>query len=476
MTNDRVRAMEDYGAGQGDPEVLAARLHGTLVRPGDAAFEAARAVWNGAAGRPALIAYCADAADVRAAIGFAREHALEVAVRSGGHSLAGQSVSEGGLVVDLSRLKGIDIDPARRRARIGPGLTWGEVAHALQPHGLALTAGDTASVGVGGLTLGGGIGWMARRFGLTIDHLRSVDMITADGRLLHADAAEHAALFWGLRGGGGNFGVATAFEFDLHHGGMILGGAVFYAAKDTDTATDILQAYASLATAAPDGLTTQALFVTAPPSPFIPPSSRGTPVIAILLCYSGDLAEGERVVEPLRRLAAPIADMVAPMPCSAIYALTEMAGARGPHLYSRALFLQRLDDDAARAIAAVAARIMSPETRVQVRVLGGALGRVPENAMAFAHRDKGAVAIVDIAGSDSDEDGRSRARTEQFWQALQPHAAGAPVSFLAEDSAERIGEAYPPATYARLATLKHRYDPTNVFHLNQNIAPAPRAT
>jgi hypothetical protein len=312
--------------------------------------------------------------------------------------MAGYGTNDGGLVIDLSDMKAITLDPEQHTARLEPGLTWGEVANTLQPYGLALTAGDVATVGVGGLLLGGGIGWMVRKYGLAIDHLRAVELVTADGELLRASAAENSELFWGLRGGGGNFGVVTAFEVDLHPGGTILGGAVFYEATEAER---ILQGYARLASAAPDELSTQALLVLAPPAPFIPHDKRGTPVVAILVCYTGDLAEGERVVAPLRQLATPIADVIAPMPYPAIFALTEVGEIRGLQHHVRSQFFETLSDEIVHALVEAAQTIMSPETLVQLRVLGGAMSRVSADATAFAHRDKQAILLVTHSGPPS---------------------------------------------------------------------------
>jgi FAD/FMN-containing dehydrogenase len=448
---------------------LVVRLRGELILPGDPGYEAARGVWNGAADRrPAMIARCADVEDVVIAVKFAREQALAVSVRSGGHSMAGYGTNDGGLVIDLSGMKAISIDPARHFARLEPGLTWGEVAKALQPSGLALTSGDVSSVGVGGLLLGGGIGWMVRKYGLTIDRLRAVELVTADGEILRASAYENAELFWGLRGGGGNFGIATAFEVDLHPAGMVLGGAVFY---DVAEAESILRAYARYAASAPDELTTIATFMAAPPAPFIPLEKQGTAVVAILVCYTGDLAEGARVVAPLRTLGTPIADLIAPMPYPALFAMTEEATIRGLQHSVRSLFLRALSDDVIHTIVEEAAAIMSPMTLVQVRVLGGAMSRVPADATAFAHRDKQALVMATNVAPPSTDAEPSRVRTEQVWQALRPYADGVYVNFLGDEGEQRVHEAYPPATYARLAALKKCYDPTNLFRLNQNILP-----
>ena len=449
---------------------LKTRLQGELMLPGEDDFEAARSVWNGAYDRyPALIVRCVDAADVMTAINFAREHSLVVSVRSGGHSIVGHSTNDGGMVIDLSRMKAITIDPIRRTTRIEPGLTWAEVTEAAHPHGLALTSGDTDSVGVGGLLLGGGIGWMVRKYGLTIDRLRAVELVTADGAFLRASANEHSELFWGLRGGGGNFGVATAFEVDLHLAGMVLGGAIFYDATDVKS---LIRAYAHYAAAAPDELTTEALLMYAPPAPYLPQAQQGKLVFAIQLCYSGDLAEGERVVAPLRALRTPIADLVAPMPYPAIFPLTEDDPMRGFAHDGRSLFLETLNDEALDTLAQEAVVFMAPGIAVQLRVLGGAMGRVPADATAFAHRDAQMMIVVAHAGPRSANTAFLHASMEQIWQAIWPYRAGVYVGFLMEEGEQRIHEAYPAATYARLAALKKHYDPTNLFHLNQNIKPS----
>lgn len=453
---------------------LRARLRGNLIMPSDYEYLQARTTWNALTdGWPAVIIRCADAADVAAAVTFGRAQGLPIAVRSGGHSVASQSTCDDGVIIDLSLMKDIDIDPVQRIARIEAGLTWGEVAAAAQPYGLAITAGDTASVGVGGLALGGGIGWFARKYGLTIDRLRSVELVTADGNFLRASATEHPELFWGLRGGGGNFGIATAFEVNLHPAGTILGGAVFYDARDAEY---ILGEYARIAAAAPDELSTQALLFTAPPAPFIPADRQGAPVVAIVVCYAGDLAEGEQVVAPLRRLATPVADVIAPMPYTALFKLSQAGEVRGLRHHVRGLFLRTLDEGALRALATSAAATMSPHTLIQLRVLGGAMSRIAADATAFAHRDARFSVMITNSGAEPGDDADRKARTGRVWDALRPYAAGVYVNFLGDEGDERIYEAYPPETYARLAALKAQYDPDNVFRRNQNIPPAAAAS
>lgn len=449
-------------------QALAMRLHGEIVRPGDPDYEDARGVWNDSVDRsPAMIVRCGGAVDVSTALTFAREHDLPLSVRSGGHSFAGHGTNDGGLVLDLSRMKGMTIDAASRVARIEPGLTWAEVAREAQRYGLALTSGDMGSVGVGGLTLGGGIGWMARKYGLTIDHLRAVELVSADGQFLRASDTENAELFWGLRGGGGNFGVATAFEFNMDPAGLILGGAVFYSAAH---AADVLRAYAGYAAEAPDELTTMATLMYAPPVPFIAPSLHGTPVVAIMVCYAGDVEEGQRVVAPLRQLGTSIADVIGPMPYPAMFAMTEAGTIRGLQHHDRSMFLERLDD-AIGTIVAQTATATSPMAMAQIRILGGAMSRVASDATAFAHRNKPVMFTIINSWPDPADSERERAWTQEFWRAMRPYASGVYVSFLEDEGEERIRQAYSPATYARLVALKNRYDPTNVFRLNQNIVP-----
>lgn len=449
-------------------DLLASKIRGELILPGNPAYEAGRKVWNGSFdGYPTAIVQCADAEDVQTTVNVAREYGMLLSVRSGGHSAAGHGTNTGGLVIDLSQMKTITVDPIRHTARLEPGLTWGEVAKTLQPLGLAITAGDVASVGVGGLLLSGGIGWMVRAYGLTIDRLQAMELVTADGQLLRASADENPELFWGLRGGGGNFGIVTAFEVNLHRGGTILGGAVFYEATEAER---ILREYTRLAAAAPDELSTEVLVMLAPPAPFIPPDKQGTQVVAIMVCYTGDISEGEQVVAPLRQLATPIADLIAPMPYSAMFAFTVVGEIPGFQHHSRSQFFETFSDEMIHALVESAQSVMSPETLVTLRVLGGAMSRVAPDATAFAHRDKQGMVLISHFAPLSADAASLDARTQQVFRALLPYANGAYVGFLADEE-ERIREVYPTATYERLVALKNQYDPTNLFHRNQNIKP-----
>lgn len=450
-------------------ERLRASLDGELITPEADAYEQARRVWNGLVDRyPALIVRAATAADVAQAVGFARAHRLPLAVRSGGHSMAGHGTVDHGLVLDLAGMKALRIDPERRLARAEPGLTWGEYAQQADAYGLATTSGDMGTVGIGGLALGGGIGWFVRRYGLTIDNLQAVELVTADGRLVRASAEEHPDLFWAVRGGGGNFGVATAFEFRLHPAGTILGGAVFY---PLERLHEVLSAYVRLAVAAPDELTSMAMIMPAPAAPFMPAEVQGTPVLAIMACYAGDLAAGERVLAPLRALDTPIVDVIGPMPYPGMFALTAEAAPAGILHEIRSTYLRALDDELLATIVAHSRAMTVPAGGVQLRVLGGAMARVPAEATAFAHRDKPFLLSVIGAWVDPAETARHQSWVQGFWRALRPHAAGVYVNFLEDEGDGRVRDAYPPATYERLAVIKRRYDPDNLFRLNQNIRP-----
>ncbi len=362
----------------GEPEALSTlrlRLRGELIQAGHDTYDAARTVyWSSVDRRPALIVRAEDEVDVIAAVEYARETGTPLSVRSGGHGFAGHALVDDGIVVDLSGLKSMRIDPVRRTARVQPGVTWLEYAEQAQVYGLATTSGDVGSVGVGGLTVGGGIGWMVRKYGLTIDHLLSVDIVTADGRLLRASAEEHADLFWAVRGGGSNFGIITSLEFRLEPAGTILGGGVFYPATDLADAARIVHTAATYAADAPDELTVMVMIMHAPALPFIPAERVGELVVLVALCYAGDLDEGERVVAPLRALATPIVDMVGPMPYPGMFGLTADLALPGRRLAVRSMYLEAVDDEVAKTIVAHQAQASAPFAMAQLRVIGGAMG------------------------------------------------------------------------------------------------------
>jgi FAD/FMN-containing dehydrogenase len=461
---------DSIGAVQGAVQTLERRLTGEVVWPGHPRYEQARKVWNGLADRhPALIVRPADSADVSLAVRFAREYDLPLAIRSGGHSIAGHGTIDDGLLIDLSTMQRLRIDPYRRIARAQSGLTWEQYIAAAQKHELATTSGDVASVGVGGLTLGGGIGWFVRKHGLTIDNLLAVDVVTAEGQLITASAAAHPDLFWALRGGGGNFGIATEFAFRLHPAGTILGGAVFYSAAEALT---VVRAAAAYAAQAPDELTIQITLMSAPPAPFIPPSHHGKLAVALFVCCTGDLQEAARIVAPLRRLGSPIADAITPMPYPGMFALTEPATVKGEYHDVRSMYLRTMDDQVVRAIVEGASRGTQVYPRVQIRVLGGAMARVPERSTAFFHRDKPFMCTIFNSTPDRCAFEAQQPWLEEFWQTMQPWADGVYVNFLNDEGQERVREAYGPH-YWRLRQLKARYDPDNLFNANQNIKPRP---
>jgi FAD/FMN-containing dehydrogenase len=452
---------------------LRRNLNGAVYLPGDANYERERPVWNGLFDkRPAVIARPTDPFDVARAVAFARNNQLPLAVRSGGHGPAGHGTVDGGLLVDLSAMKRLSIDPQRRIAQAQLGLTWGEYAAAAQAYDLATSSGDTASVGVGGLTLSGGMGGMLRKHGLAIDHLLAVDLVTADGRLVRASDDEHPDLFWALRGGGGNFGIATAFEFQLHPAGTILGGAVLYSAAEAE---HVIRLAVAEAVQAPDELTVQIILLPAPPQPFIPAERVGELAVAVAVSYVGDLAEGKRVVAPLRSLGAPIADIIRPMPYPGLFALTEMSTVKGIYQDVRSAFLRTLDDATITTIVEHARRSSQAYPRVLIRVLGGAMGRVPETATAFAHRDKLLMVNIMSSAPNADVFERQQPGFEAFWRTIQPRAEGGYVGFMMDEGAERVRAAYG-ANYPRLVQIKNRYDPDNVFQVNQNIPPTVQRT
>jgi FAD/FMN-containing dehydrogenase len=443
--------------------VLEAVLTGQVIRPSDRAYDEARQVHNLSHDRhPAAIVRVADARDVAATVQFARANHFDVAVRGGGHSLAGHGTGDGVLVINLGALRGLHIDPQARLAWAGAGLTAGEVTEAAAAHGLAVPFGDTGSVGVGGITTGGGIGFLARKYGMTIDNLVSVEIVTADGRILTASVAENPDLFWGIRGGGGNFGIVTRFCYRLQPVGQILGGALIL-----PPTREVLRGLVSLAAAAPDELTTISMLMPTPAAPFVPEEHHGKLSLMVMFVYAGDPARGAAALEPFRTLATPLAELVAPMPYAGIYALT--ADASQPTASTtRSMFLDELDDAAIDAILSAAA---DPVGMVQIRILGGAMARVSPSATAFAHRRPEVMVAIITPFADAAAAPAATRWTRDLYAALRPKANGVYVNFLEDEGDDRVREAYPGDTYRRLVALKRRYDPSNLFHLNQNIRP-----
>jgi FAD/FMN-containing dehydrogenase len=452
-----VRAFDDAFAGQ-------------LIGPGDEGYETARRVWNGMVDRrPVLIARCADEGDVVAALSFARERGLPVAVRGGGHNVAGNAVCDGGVVIDLSRMKSIDVDSAGRTARAQPGVLLGELDRATQAFGLATPTGNVSMTGVAGLTLGGGLGWIARKHGPACDNLLSADVVTADGDRVTTSADENPDLLWGLRGGGGNFGVVTSFEYRLHPvGPQVIAGGVVHAFAD---APDVFRFFADYVATAPDELSVTASTFRAAPGFPVAPEMHGELVTVLAVCYAGDLATGERVLRPLRSFGRPLADLVAPMPYAALQSGSDAAYPSGQHNYWKSHYIDELTDAAIARIIEHAPRMTSPLSSFYLQHLGGAISRAGADTAAFGHRDAAFDFAILTVWRDPAEDAEHVTWARDFFAAMQPHATGVYVNNLGTEGADRVRAAYAPATFERLVALKGTYDPHNIFRLNQNVAP-----
>lgn len=454
---------------------LGGSVRGELLLPTSAGYDAARRIWNGAVDRrPACIARCAGAADVVAAVRFARERDLEIAVRGGGHNVAGTAVCDDGVVIDLSAMRAVWVDPAGRTAWVQGGALWGDVDCETQAHGLATTGGIVGHTGVAGLTLGGGIGFLMRKHGLTVDNLLAAEVVTAEGSIVQASADEHPDLFWALRGGGGNFGVVTSFRFALHPvGPTVMAGPVFWAAEDT---ADVLRFYRDITAQAPDELGSVVRLGTVPPLPAIPDDLHWRPAIAVACCYAGAVEDGKRAVRALRRFGTPLVDLLAPTPYVAFQSGLDDTVPHGWHYYWKATTLAGLSDDAIAAIADHAYGASSPRSYAAIFHMGGAVARVPRDATAYTGRDVPHNIIIDAAWlpEESGEHAAAEAAwARRFLQALQPHSAGGVyVNFLdSDDDSSRHREAYGKETYRRLAKVKAKYDPDNAFHFNKNIQP-----
>ena len=445
---------------------FSSRVRGQLIRSDDDGFDEARTVFYGGFDRrPALIVRVKDATDISHVIALARESGLELAVRSGGHSVAGHSTTDGGIVLDLSEMKNLELDIEGRTAWAQTGLTAGEYTAAAGAHGLVTGFGDTGSVGIGGVTLGGGIGYLVRKHGLTIDDLLAAEIVTADGELLRVDAESHPDLFWAIRGGGGNFGVATRFKFRLHQVDTFVGGMLLLPATP-----EVIASFVAEAEAAPEELSTIANVMTAPPMPFVPAEMHGELVIMAMLAYAGEVDEGERAIAPFRALVEPIADMVKPMPYPEMYPPEE--GDYHPTAVARTMFIDTIDRDVSQTILEHLRASDAPMRVAQIRVLGGAMARVPAEATAFAHRSSRIMVNVAAFYEGTEERAAREAWVSYFAAALRQGEGGAYVGFLGEEGEGQIREAYPGSTWERLAEIKRRYDPTNLFRLNQNIPPA----
>ena len=448
-----------------DLDRLRASVRGRVVAPGDATYDADRViVYGGIDPHPAVIVRVADAGDVATVIGLARETGLDLAVRSGGHSNAAHSTADGGIVLDVRDLRDLDIDVEGRTAWVGSGLSAGEITTALAEHGLAIGFGDTGSVGVAGITLGGGVGYLVRSQGMTIDNLLAAELVTADGELLTVDETSHPDLFWAIRGGGGNFGVATRFRFRLHEVPQIVGGMLIQPATE-----EAIVALMRAGKAAPEALSFIANVMTCPPMPFVPESVHGELVIFSLVCWSGPVDEADAALAPIRAAATPIADMLQPQGYPAMY------GPEDPDYHplavARTLFMDEVDANDARVMLEQLRVSDAPMRVVQLRPLGGAMARVANDATAFGHRDRAVLANVAAFYAGPEDVDAKTTWVEGLTEALRDGTA-AYVNFISDEGPARVHDAYPRPTHDRLAAIKRRYDPDNVFKRNQNVAPA----
>lgn len=457
-----------------EPAILSASqlrevLKGEVITPDDTGYDEARTLYYGAKGRPAVIIKPVDANEVAYVISVARDTETELSVRSGGHSLAAHSVSNGGIVLDLSGMKAMHVDPDERTVWAQAGLTAGELTEALGAHGLAVGFGDAGSVGIGGITLGGGVGFLARKHGLTIDSLLAAEIVIAGGRLLQVDAESHPDLFWAIRGGGGNFGVVTRFKFRLAEVAQIYGGMLMLPAT-----SEVIRSFVELADSAPEELSAIANIMKAPPMPFIPEEQHGKPVLFGIMVYAGDPAAGEEAVAPFRVLAQPVVDTLAPMSYPGIYEMMgeEEDAPKPAAIVVRSMFVDSIDERTAAAITEYVAGSTADMAVAQLRVLGGAVAKVPGDATAYAHRDRKIMANVAAMLAEPSDTAALEARADQLVAELRQDTPGVYVNFLADEGDARVREAYPGPTWDRLREVKRRYDPTNLFRLNQNIPPA----
>ncbi len=456
-------------------ETLQADFRGPLLQPGDADYDAVRQIWNGMYDkRPAVIARCTGTADVIAAVNFARDSGMVTAVRSGGHNSAGTGSCEDGLMIDLSAMKTVQVDPHTRRARVQGGATWADFDREAQVYGLATPGGLISDTGVAGLTLAGGMGWLRGKYGLSLDNLVSVEIVTADGVPRIARASENPELFWGVRGGGGNFGVVTSFEFQVHPvGPTVMLIMTLYRAAD---AARVMRGWRDFVQSAPDEFRGSMVEVsTIGEDPDLPESLWGEPVIAVAGVWAGDADDGERTLQPLRELAEPLADMSGPMPYREVQQIFDAQAPKGVYrAYYKSLLLNDLDDTTVDAIAARAVERPSATSLCSVWDLGGAVGRVPADATAFGARDMNWMLSIDMLWEDAADDQRNITWARHFWDEIRQHSSGrAYLNFagLAEEAAAQARANHDDDHYQRLAALKAQYDPGNLFHLNQNIKP-----
>ncbi|HEU0022651.1 MAG TPA: FAD-binding oxidoreductase [Dehalococcoidia bacterium] len=452
-----------------DVERLKTHLRGALIQPGDSGYDEARRVYNAMIDRrPGFVARCTDVADVMAAVDFARENEILLAVRGGGHNGGGLGTCDDGLVVDLSPMRGVRVDPRERTVRVGGGCTWGDVDHATHPFGLATPSGIISTTGVGGLTLGGGLGHLTRKFGLSIDNLLEADLVLADGSFVTASDKENQDLFWAVRGGGGNFGVVTSFQFRLHPVKDIVGGPTLW---EMDQAADVMKWYREFIANAPEELNGWLAFITVPPVPPFPEHLHLKKMCAIVWCYSGHESEADAVFQPVQQVGPPALHGVHPMPFPMLQSAFDGLYPSGHQWYWRADFVNQLTDEAIARHVEYAEQLPTPQSTMHLYPIDGAVHRVGKNDTAFSYRDSRWAEVIVGVDPDPANNERIISWTKEYWEALHPHSAGgAYVNFMMDEGQERVRATYRD-NYPRLVDIKSKYDPTNLFRVNQNIRP-----
>jgi FAD/FMN-containing dehydrogenase len=454
-------------------EDLRSSIAGEVITPDDPAYEEARLVWNGMVDRrPALVVRCSSSEDVVTALAVAREHDLLVSVRCGGHSTPGYSSCDGGLVIDLRAMNDVQVDPEARIARVAGGASWGELDAATQEHGLAVTGGRVSTTGVAGLTLGSGSGWLERMYGVTCESLLSAEIVTADGRLLTASAEENPDLLWGLRGGGGNFGVVTALQFRLHPvGPLVAGGMLLY---PREQATEVLRAYRDYMAGAPDEVGGGVALLTAPPEPFVGEDIRGKPAVGIVYCYVGPVEAGMEAAAALREIGSPALDIIQPLPYAALQQMLDAGSPRGIREYFKADSLRELTDEAIDTVVTQAEQLPAPFGQLILGPMGGAVARTDREAMALSPDDGDWTYFCLSLWMDPSQDDRNTAWARGFHEAMRPFSVGTamPNFIAADEGSARLRASYGEDKYERLLALKERWDPQNTFRLNQNILPS----
>jgi FAD/FMN-containing dehydrogenase len=473
MMNDLTVATTNGGstAVGGDAiEKLAAGLSGELLTPESKGYDDARSIWNAMIDRrPGMIVECAGAGDVVQAVSFAREHGLLVSVRGAGHNIAGNAVSDGGIMISLANMKSVRVDPTSKRAWVEPGATLGDLDGGTQAHGLAVPVGINSTTGVAGLTLGGGFGWLSRKFGLTVDSLVSADVVTANGEMVRASEKENPELFWGIRGGGGNFGIVTTFEFATHQvGPEVLSGLIVHPFSD---AKQVLEYYREFTAQAPDELSVWVVMRKAPPLPFLPEDVHGTEVVILAAMYAGDMTEGEKALEPLRKYGNPIPDVISPHQFTDFQSAFDPLLTPGARNYWKSHDFLELSDELLDTLVASVEKLPDAQCEVFIAQMGGATNRVPADATAYRHRDAEFIMNVHGRWDDPKADDKCIGWCRELFDAATPHATGGVyVNFMTEEETQRVEAAYGDS-YKKLVELKNKYDPTNMFRLNQNIRP-----